>query len=82
MEEEAGTRSLKDLGGFLAFRGVTIHQQKVIHGQVEAVSISAAGPATRALLLTAMARHRTGHHGRPDPDCARESHLVPGGQAA
>lgn len=28
MEEEAGTRSLKDLGGFLAFQGVTIHQQK------------------------------------------------------
>lgn len=82
MEKEAGTRSLKDLGGLLAFQGVTIHQQKAVHGPVEAVSTSAAGPATTALLLTAMARHCTGHHGRPDPDCARESHLVPGEQAA
>lgn len=81
VEEEAGTRYLKDLGEFLDFQGVTIHQQKAIHGQVQAASTPAAGPATAAL-LTAMARHCTGHHGRPDPDCTRESHLVPRGQAA
>lgn len=81
MEEEAGTECLKDLVEFLAFQGVAIHQQKAPHGEDQAASPPAAGPAT-TVLLTVMARHCTGHHGRLDPDCIRKSHLVPGGQAA
>lgn len=81
VEEEAGTKCLKDQGEFLALQGVTIHQQKACHGKDHAASPPAASPAT-AVLLPAMARHCTGHHGWLDPDCVRKSHLVPGGQTA